>query len=87
MREAALAARGDEVMSLHEATRAAHAQNNQYVMDLQVGRGGGGGGHKAGKEEGLNFLGGLCTGMCGVPTRWTSSHVEDSFRSLQAHMC
>ena len=40
MREAALAARGDEVMSLHEATRAAHAQNNQYVMDLQVGGGG-----------------------------------------------
>jgi hypothetical protein len=37
MREVALAARADEVASLHEATRAAHMQNNQYVMDLQVG--------------------------------------------------
>ena len=50
MREAALAARGDEVMSLHEATRAAHAQNNQYVMDLQVGGGG------EGKERGFISL-------------------------------
>ena len=40
MREAALAARVDEVASLHEATRAAHVQNNQYVMDLQVCGGG-----------------------------------------------
>ncbi|GFH12871.1 uncharacterized protein HaLaN_08640, partial [Haematococcus lacustris] len=35
-REAALAARGDEAASLAEATRAAQAQINQYVMDLQV---------------------------------------------------
>ncbi|KAJ9515516.1 hypothetical protein QJQ45_021666, partial [Haematococcus lacustris] len=35
-REAALAARGDEAASLAEATRAAQAQINQYVMDLQA---------------------------------------------------
>lgn len=35
-REAALAHRGDEAASLAEAHRAAQAQANQYVMDLQV---------------------------------------------------
>ena len=38
MREAALVAGRDEVASLQEANRAAHAQSNAYVMDLQVGK-------------------------------------------------
>ena len=44
MREAALAGNRDEVASLQEANRAAHAQNNAYVMDLQVVGGGRDGG-------------------------------------------
>lgn len=36
MREGALKAKADEVASLTEANRAAQANINQYVMDLQV---------------------------------------------------
>lgn len=36
MRESTLNSRGEEVASLNEALRAAQAQSNQYVMDLQV---------------------------------------------------
>ncbi len=37
LREAALKSRSDEVASLSDALRAAQAQCNQYLLDLQVG--------------------------------------------------
>jgi hypothetical protein len=39
LREASLAAAGEEVVSLQEANRAAQMAANQYLLDLQVGPG------------------------------------------------